>query len=50
MAIMVDQGRLSYDDNVSRYWPEFAKHGKQDIKVCDILRHDTGLHKLGKKV
>jgi CubicO group peptidase (beta-lactamase class C family) len=42
-AMLVDQGLLSYTDKVAKYWPEFAQNGKEDIKVCDVLRHESGL-------
>ena len=40
---MVDEGRLDLDEKVSKYWPEFAKNGKENIKVSDIMRHEAGL-------
>ena len=43
MACMVDKGVLDYDEKVSKYWPEFARNGKQNIRVCDVLRHEAGL-------
>ena len=50
MAMMVDKGYLKYDEAVSRYWPEFAKNGKEKIKVSDVLRHQSGLLKFKKRV
>jgi len=43
VALAVDHGRISYDEKVSTYWPEFAQNGKEDITVADVLRHDSGL-------
>jgi len=43
MCILVDRGLLKYGEKVSKYWPEFAKNGKEDILVEDVLRHDSGL-------
>ncbi len=43
MATLVDRGLISYDDKVSKIWPEFAANGKEDILVCDVLRHEAGL-------
>ena len=42
-ALMVDRGLLDYDEKVSTYWPEFAQNGKEDVKICDVLRHESGL-------
>ena len=25
------------------HWPEFSSHGKQDITIADLLRHESGL-------
>jgi CubicO group peptidase (beta-lactamase class C family) len=43
---MVDAGLVSYDDLVSKHWPEFAQNGKENIKICDVFRHESGLAKL----
>ena len=39
VALMVDRGLLNYDDKISKHWPQFAKKGKQDLTVADVLRH-----------
>uniref|UniRef100_A0A1I7X4R7 Beta-lactamase domain-containing protein n=1 Tax=Heterorhabditis bacteriophora TaxID=37862 RepID=A0A1I7X4R7_HETBA len=37
VAMLVDRGRLKYDDLVSKYWPGFAKHVRsQDHIVCHL--------------
>lgn len=28
---------------VTQYWPEFGQNGKEEVKICDILRHESGL-------
>ncbi len=43
IALLVDRGELSYDDKVSKHWPEFAAHGKGDITVAQMLSHQSGL-------
>lgn len=43
IAYLVNQDRLSYDDPVSKHWPEFSQHGKADITVKQLLKHDAGL-------
>jgi CubicO group peptidase (beta-lactamase class C family) len=43
LLMLVDRGRLSLDEPVSRYWPEFARHGKQRITVREVLSHQAGL-------
>ena len=46
IAIMVDQGLLDYNEPVATYWPEFAKNGKEEILLKDVLCHDAGLVEL----
>ena len=50
MAIKRDKQQLEYGDKVSKSWPEFAKNGKEDILIEDVLRHDAGLNKFSKKI
>jgi CubicO group peptidase (beta-lactamase class C family) len=42
-AMLVDRGLISYDDKVSKYWPEFAAQGKDDITIAMLLSHQTGI-------
>ncbi|VDM68686.1 unnamed protein product [Strongylus vulgaris] len=43
VAMLVERGRLRYDDRVSTYWPGFARHGKENITVQMALSHEAGL-------
>ena len=44
MASLVDRGLLeSYDTKVASVWPRFAAHGKGDVTVTSLLRHEAGL-------
>ena len=43
IAMLVDKGFLEYSQRISNYWPEFAKHGKEQISLSDVLRHESGL-------
>ncbi|HVJ42168.1 MAG TPA: serine hydrolase [Dongiaceae bacterium] len=38
-----EEGKLQFDQPVSRYWPEFAKNGKQSITIADLLTHYSAL-------
>ncbi len=40
---LVDEGKLSLDDKVSHYLPEFAKYGKNYITLRHCLSHFTGI-------
>jgi CubicO group peptidase (beta-lactamase class C family) len=42
--IMVDRGLLDYDARIAEYWPEFARAGKQDITLRQVMAHQSGLY------
>ena len=44
VAMLVDQGRASYDDAVAKHWPEFAAAGKGAITIAQLLSHQAGLN------
>ena len=50
MAVMVDQKRVEYGDFICKHWPEFALNEKDKLKIEDVMRHESGLHKLHKIV
>jgi CubicO group peptidase (beta-lactamase class C family) len=41
--ILVSRGLLDLDAPVARYWPEFARHGKDAITTRLLLSHQAGL-------
>ncbi|MFO7963843.1 MAG: serine hydrolase domain-containing protein [Desulfobacterales bacterium] len=43
IAILVDEGRLDYDDRVVDYWPEFGANGKEKVTVAQVLSHQAGI-------
>lgn len=40
---LVDQARLDLDAPVALYWPEFARAGKDHVRVRQLLNHRAGL-------
>jgi len=48
VCILVDNGELRYDEKICNFWPEFAKNGKENIRVEDVMRHDSGLFSLSR--
>ena len=40
---LFDQGKLRFNDPVSKYLPEFAANGKEDITIRQLLTHYSGL-------
>lgn len=43
MAILVERGDLEYEAPVSKYWPEFSAHGKDQVTVAEALSHQAGV-------
>ncbi|VDM94998.1 unnamed protein product [Thelazia callipaeda] len=43
LAMQVDRGRLSYDEQVVKYWPEYGQYGKHITTIEDVLTHKAGL-------
>jgi CubicO group peptidase (beta-lactamase class C family) len=43
MAIANSRGWLDYEQPISKYWPEFAQNGKENITVRQLLAHQAGL-------
>ena len=43
VALLVDRGKLRYEDRVAAFWPEFAAAGKSGVTVAHILSHQAGL-------
>jgi serine-type D-Ala-D-Ala carboxypeptidase len=43
VALLAQDGKLAISEPVSRYIPEFGRHGKGDITVEQLLVHTSGL-------
>lgn len=43
LAVAHSRRWFELDEPVANYWPEFAKRGKQDITVRQLLAHQAGL-------
>jgi CubicO group peptidase (beta-lactamase class C family) len=50
MALAHRRGLYEYDEPVSRYWPEFGQHGKDQITVRQLLTHQAGLFALDERL
>lgn len=37
------EGKIDVNDKVTKYIPEFAKNGKENVKIKDLLTHTSGL-------
>ena len=43
VAMLVNRGKLHYDDRVSSHWPEFGQNGKDHLTVGQAMSHQVGL-------
>lgn len=43
IASLVGKGLLNYSDTIAEHWPEFAAHGKGELTIADLMRHEGGL-------
>ena len=50
MAICHSKGLFDYEDNVAKYWPDFAVNGKENITIGQLLQHRAGLSAIDKKL
>lgn len=40
---LAERGCFAYDDPICKYWPEFARHGKDGVTIRHALCHATGV-------
>jgi CubicO group peptidase (beta-lactamase class C family) len=50
MALAHSRRLIDYDERVSKYWPEFAQNGKENITVRQLLAHQAGLFAIDEHV
>jgi CubicO group peptidase (beta-lactamase class C family) len=43
LLLLVERGEVELDAPLSRYWPEFAAHGKDGVLVRHVVSHTAGL-------
>jgi CubicO group peptidase (beta-lactamase class C family) len=44
LALAHSRGLFDYDERVAKYWPEFAREGKERITIRQLLAHQAGLY------
>ena len=44
---LLDEGRIALSDPLSRFFPEFADPGHQEITILNLLTHTSGLDDVG---
>lgn len=45
----LQENKISLEESISKFWPEFAKAGKEKITIAQLLSHRAGLAALDKK-
>ncbi|KAI0433003.1 beta-lactamase [Xylaria sp. FL1042] len=43
VLMLADSGAISVYDKVSKYWPEFAANGKENVEIRHLLSHTSGV-------
>lgn len=43
IARLVDQGKLDYEAKIVEYWPEFGQNGKEEVRLRDLMVHESGV-------
>jgi len=43
IMLLASRGLLDVESPVSRYWPEFAQNGKENVSIRHLLTHTSGL-------
>ncbi|RVX65944.1 hypothetical protein B0A52_09829 [Exophiala mesophila] len=43
LLILHDRGLIDVNENVAKYWPEFAANGKESVKIRHLMSHTSGL-------
>ena len=50
LAVAHTQGLFDYNERVATYWPEFARGGKANLTVRQLLSHQAGLCAIDQKM
>lgn len=50
VLMLIDQGKIDAFEKVSKYWPEFAQNGKENVEVRHFLSHSSGVSGWDKKM
>jgi CubicO group peptidase (beta-lactamase class C family) len=48
--VLFDRGELSFDDRVTKYWPEYGQNGKQTTEIRHFMGHTAGVPGFGEKL
>ena len=48
--ILIERGELDIKEKVTKYWPEYGKHGKEETTIEMVLNHSAGLPALKTEV
>lgn len=48
--LLFDRGELSFDDPVTKYWPEYGQNGKESTQIRHFMGHTAGLPGFGERL
>jgi len=46
VAMLVDQGKLAYEDPIAKHWPEFGERFSSAVTVAQLMGHQAGLEQI----
>lgn len=44
LHMLADKGIIQYNDLITKYWPEYGKHGKEETTILQAMSHQTGVY------
>lgn len=50
VAMLVDRGRLQYQQKVIDIWPEYSQNGKETTTIAEVMRHEAGIPALSETI
>ncbi|WP_209389204.1 serine hydrolase [Chryseobacterium sp. RR2-3-20] len=50
ILLQVEQGKITLDDKVSKYLKDFKTKEYENISICQLLNHSSGLNNFGEKL
>jgi CubicO group peptidase (beta-lactamase class C family) len=50
VAMLVDRNLIHYDQKISHVWPEFGQHGKENITIAMLMKHEAGLQQFDRAI
>jgi len=50
LAMLEERGLIDWYKPIATYWPEFGQHGKENLTVAELMRHELGLDSFNESI